>query len=85
MQNPPTKSRVNLGFYLSIISLFAALIPLAGYPVSIIAIIMNISIIKIDPTKKSTTGTLLSIIGLTLTIINSILSLMFVNSLTMLI
>ena len=85
MQNPPTKSRVQLGFKLSIISLFASLIPLLGYPISIIAIILNITIIKVDPTRKSTTGTLISILGLTLTIINSIFSLMFVNSLTTLI
>lgn len=63
----------NAGFILGIISLIAWLLPLAGYPVSIVGLVLSIKAKKNPENKTAIAGMILSIIGLILTLINSIL------------
>lgn len=64
--------KTTTGFILGIISLIAWLIPLFGYPVTIIGIIMSAIGIKNEKKSQATIGLVLSIIGLVLTLANSI-------------
>lgn len=57
---------------LGIISLLAWLLPLFGYPVSIIGLILGIISNKKEKNKFSKIGIILSAIGLGITLINSI-------------
>lgn len=57
---------------LGIISLLAWLLPLFGYPVSIIGLILGIISNKNEKNKFSKIGIILSAIGLGITLINSI-------------
>lgn len=58
---------------LGVVSLIAWLLPLLGFPVSIIGLILGFAEIKKPGySKASSAGTILSAIGLVLTIINSI-------------
>lgn len=63
----------NAGFILGIISLIAWLLPLAGYPVSIVGLVLSIKAKKNPENKTAIAGMILSIIGLILTLTNSIL------------
>lgn len=63
----------NAGFILGIISLIAWLLPLAGYPVSIVGLVLSIKAKKNPENKTAIAGIILSIIGLILTLTNSIL------------
>lgn len=67
------EKKSNAGFVLRIISLIAWLIPLAGYPVSIIGLVLSVKAKKNPENKTATAGMILSIIGLILTVINSFL------------
>lgn len=64
---------------LGIISLITWIIPLIGYPVSIVGLIISILEIKETETKKAYKALTLNIIGLILTIISSIIGL-YINS-----
>ena len=73
--------KATAGLTLGIIGLVAWLLPLAGYPVNIIGIIMSATGLKSENKTKATVGLVLSIIGLVLTLVNSILgAMMAVNS-----
>lgn len=61
------------GFVLGIISIFAWLLPLIGYPVSIVGLVLSVKARKTTPNGLATAGMVLSIIGLCLTAINSFL------------
>lgn len=63
----------NAGFVLGIISLIAWLLPLAGYPVSIVGLVLSIKAKKNPENKTAIAGIILSIIGLVLTCLNSLL------------
>lgn len=67
------EKKSNAGFVLGIISLFAWLLPLAGYPISIIGLVLSIKAKKNPENKTALAGIILSIIGLVLTAINSFL------------
>ena len=56
---------------LGIISLVAWLIPLFGYPVSIVGLVMGFYGIKSEKKSFGTTGLILSIIGLVICVANS--------------
>lgn len=65
---------------LGIISLLAWLLPLFGYPVSIIGLILGIISNKKEKNKFSKIGIILSAIGLGITLINSIAGVIMVLS-----
>ncbi len=67
------EKKSNAGFILGIISLFAWLLPLAGYPISIVGLVLSIKAKKNPENKTALAGIILSIIGLVLTAINSFL------------
>ena len=72
MENENKKSYA--GLILGIISLVAWLLPIAGYPVSIVGIVLSTKAIKKPDNKTiAIVGMVLSIIGLILTLINSFL------------
>ena len=62
------------GFVLGLISIVAWILPLVGYPVTIVGIVLSAKAIKQDKTNlKAKIGLGLSIAGLVATLINSIL------------
>lgn len=61
------------GFVLGIISLIAWILPLAGYPVSIVGLVLSIKAKKNPANTTAVAGIVTSIIGLVLTCINSFL------------
>lgn len=61
------------GFILGIISLIAWIIPLAGYPVSIVGLVLSIKAKKNPVNTTAVAGIVTSIIGLVLTCLNSFL------------
>ena len=65
--------KATAGFTLGIIGLIAWILPLFGYPVNIIGIIMSSIGLKSEKRTKAIIGLVLSIIGLVLTLENSIL------------
>lgn len=67
------EKKSNAGFVLGIISILAWLLPIAGYPVSIIGLVLSIKAKKNPENKTALAGIILSIIGLVLTVINSLL------------
>ena len=67
------EKKSNAGFVLGIISIFTWLLPLAGYPVSIVGLVLSIKAKKNPENKTALAGMILSIIGLVLTVINSVL------------
>lgn len=67
------EKKSNAGFILGIISMFAWLLPLAGYPVSITGLVLSVKARKNPENKTALAGMILSIIGLVLTVINSVL------------
>ena len=67
------EKKSNAGFVLGIISIFAWLLPLAGYPVSIVGLVLSVKAKKNPENKTALAGMILSIIGLVLTVINSFL------------
>ena len=56
---------------LGIISMVTWLLPLVGYPVSIIGLVMGFYGIKSEKKSKGTAGLILSIIGLVICVANS--------------
>lgn len=60
------------GFILGIISIFAWILPLTGYPISIVGLVMSVKGKKQQKTTYATVGMILSIIGLALTVSNSV-------------
>lgn len=76
--------KATAGLVLGIVGLIAWLLPLFGYPVNIIGIIMSAIGRKSENKSKATVGLVLSIIGLVLTLANSILgAMMAINSLNL--
>ena len=73
IEEKSTTKKSNAGFILGIISLLAWLFPLAGYPVSIVGLVLSIKAIKNPENKTAIAGIVLSIIGLILTVVNSAL------------
>lgn len=65
--------KATAGFTLGIIGIIAWILPLFGYPVNIIGIIMSSIGLKSEKRTKAIIGLVLSIIGLVLTLGNSIL------------
>ena len=65
--------KATAGFTSGIIGLIAWILPLFGYPVNIIGIIMSSIGLKSEKRTKAIIGLVLSIIGLVLTLGNSIL------------
>lgn len=61
-ENPPQKSTASL--VLGIVGCIAWLIPLIGFPVTIVGLILGIR-------RKYTVGIILNVIGLSLTLVNS--------------
>lgn len=66
-------SKATAALVLGIISMIAWLIPLAGFPVSIVGIIMGCFGVKSEKKTIATVGLILSIIGLVICLINSVL------------
>ncbi len=64
--------KATAGLVLGIIGMIAWLIPLFGYPVNIVGIILSAIGRKSENKSKATVGLVLSIIGLVLTLGNSI-------------
>ena len=69
MENNNKKATTSLT--LGIISLIAWLLPLAGYPVSVIGLIIGIIGLNSEEKNKAMTGLILSIVGLALCVANS--------------
>ncbi len=72
-QSNNTAPKSNVGFILGIISLIAWLIPIAGFPVSIVGLVLSIKAHKNPENKTAIVGIVLSIIGLAFTTFNSLL------------
>ncbi len=70
----------NTSLILGIISLIAWLLPLVGYPISIVGLCLGISERKKEKNKSSTIGIVLSSIGLGITLINSIAGVIITTS-----
>lgn len=64
--------KANIGLILGIISIFASIIPLFGIPLGILGIVYSLKD-KEESKGKLTAGLVCSIIGLTLSTLNSIL------------
>jgi hypothetical protein len=64
---------------LGIIGLIAWLIPLFGYPVTIVGIVMGVKGRKSEKKGMATAGLVMSIIGLILSLGNSILGILLAN------
>ncbi len=58
---------------LGLVGLIAWLLPLAGYPVTIVGIVMGVKGLKSEKKSLAIAGLILSIIGLAATLVNSIL------------
>ena len=71
MNNSNSKATASL--VLGILSLIAWLLPIAGYPISIIGIVFGAKNLKSEQSGMATAGLILSIIGLCLCVINSAL------------
>lgn len=69
MNSPEEKANISLA--LGILSIFTWILPVFGYPVSIVGLVMGISGIKSDEKPFGIAGLILSIIGLTFCIANS--------------
>lgn len=73
-ENNSVDKSANTGFILGLVSIIAWFIPLFGYPVTICGIVFSSKGLKSSVNKtKATTGLILSIIFLVITLINSIL------------
>ncbi len=58
---------------LGLVGLIAWLLPLAGYPVTIVGIVMGVKGLKSEKKSLAIAGLILSIIGLAATLVNSII------------
>ena len=67
-----SRGKATASLILGIISLVAWLLPLIGYPVSIVGLCLGISYVKKEKNTFSKVGIILSAIGLGITAINSI-------------
>lgn len=83
-QNEQSKSQVNgsdnksgvkakVGFILGLVGIVAWIIPLFGYPVTIVGIVFSCLGLKSSKKKLAVTGLVLSIIFLAATLINSVI------------
>ena len=65
--------KATAGMVLGIIGLFAAIIPLFGFPINIVGLIMGILGLKSENKKKAKIGVILSSIGIVLTIVSAVI------------
>lgn len=71
MSDSVKNSAAKNGLVLGIFSLICWIVPLAGFPVSIVGLVQSIRGQKSDNKSKATAGLVLNIIGLVATIVNS--------------
>ncbi|MCR4793286.1 MAG: hypothetical protein K5871_11085 [Lachnospiraceae bacterium] len=64
---------------LGIVGLFGWILPLIGYPVNIVGLILGIKTVKGEKRKMSIAGIVCCSIGLVLTLISSILGVLIMN------
>lgn len=69
MNSPEEKATISLA--LGIFSIFSWILPIFGYPISIVGLVMGISGIKSEEKPSGVAGLILSIIGLVFCIANS--------------
>ncbi len=67
----PLEKKARRSFILGIVGLLAWLIPLFGFPVTIVGIVFGVKGLPSTKHKKAVAGLTMSIIGLVLTIINA--------------
>lgn len=73
IQQPPQKGKSIASLVLGLCSFIAWFIPLFGYPVSIVGIVMGAQGMKKGGRGMAIAGIICSVIGLILTLINSVL------------
>ncbi|MBR3575257.1 MAG: hypothetical protein IKN97_08850 [Lachnospiraceae bacterium] len=67
---------------LGIISLVAWLIPIIGYPVTIVGLVLGIKSVKSEKRGMAIAGIVMSSIGLVLSLVNSIAGVILYSSMT---
>lgn len=70
--NDNSNKQANMGFIFGLVSIIAWIIPLFGFPVTICGIIFSIKGLSSENKTKAIIGLVLSIIFITITLINSI-------------
>lgn len=79
-ENHKTSGKSIASFILGLVGLIAWLLPLFGYPVTIVGIVLGCMARKTEKNGLNLAGIILSIITLVLTLINSILGVILVYS-----